>query len=99
TTPKLTDAFGVKGLSRAHENIEAAVRRVETKRRGHFGEVVDDVVGLFLGSASLALGGAFDVDAVFVGAGEKKCLDSLLSSLSRDRVRHDHRVEMTEVRQ
>jgi len=92
--PKFTDALVMKGLSGAHEDVETAVRRVQAESRGHLCEVVDDKVRLFLRRAVVALGGPLDIDSVFVGAGEEKRFDSLLPLLARDRVRHNHRVQM-----
>jgi hypothetical protein len=75
------------------------VRRVEAKCRGHLLEISDYVVSLFLRGAVIFLRGAFDIDAMLIGSGQEKSFDSLLSFLTGNRVRHDHRVEMPEVRQ
>src|SRR5437588_2120863 len=86
-------------LSRAHENVIAAMRGVEPKGRTHLLEITDDVIGLLFGRAMVFLGGTLDVDTVLVGAGEKESLNSLLPFLPRDCVGHDHRVQMTEMRE
>src|SRR5207245_7867493 len=59
-------------------------------------EIADDIIGLFLWRAIVALRGALDVNPVFVGAGKKKRLNTLLSLLTGNRVRYDHRVEMAD---
>src|SRR3989442_5729231 len=96
--PEFTHSFVMKRLSRAHEDVIATMLCVQTKRGGHLLEIADDVIGLFFGSAIMALGGALDVYPVLVGAGKKKCLNALLSLLTRNRVRYDHRIEMAQVR-
>src|SRR2546422_328407 len=87
--PELTHAFVMKRLRGAHEDVVTTVFSIETKRRGHLLEIADDVIGLFFGSAIMALGGALDVNPVLVGAGKKKRLNTLLSLLTRNRVRYD----------
>src|SRR5262249_25470611 len=96
---QFADAFVMKGLSRAHENVIATVRGVQTKRRRHLGEIADDVIGLFLWGALIFLRRALDIDAVFVRPGKKKCLNSLLTLRPRNRIPHNHRVEMAEMRE
>ena len=95
--PQLTDTFVVKRLCGAHEDVETTVRGVEAKGGGHPLEITNDVISLFFRGAIISLGGALDVDAVLVGSGEKEGFNSLLSFLTSDRVRHNHRVEMPEV--
>ena len=85
-------------LSRAHENVIAAMCRVEPKGRSHLLEIINDVVSLFFWRAIVSLRGALDVDAMLVGAGEKESLNSLLPFMPRDRVGHDHGVQMAEMR-
>src|SRR6185312_14257684 len=97
--PQLAHGLVMKRLGRAHEDVITTMRRVETERGGHLLEIIDDKIGLFLRRSLVSFGGSFDVDAVFVSAGEKECVDALLPLLTRDRVSHQHRVEMTEVRQ
>src|SRR2546423_4241758 len=88
----------MKWISSAHEDVMAAMGCIQPKRVCHLLEIADDVIGLFLRSAIVLLRGALNIDAVFVGAGEKKCFDSLLAFRARNRIRHDHRIEMAEVR-
>ena len=75
------------------------MRGIQSKRGGHLREIANDIVSLFLRRAIVLLRGALDVDAVFVCAGDKESLDALLPFRSRNRIRHDHRVQMSEVRQ
>src|SRR5438477_10469799 len=89
----------MKWISRAHEDVIAAVGGIQPKRIGHLLEIADDVIGLLLRRAIVLLRRALDIDAVLVGAGEKKRFDSLLTFRTRNRVRYDHRIEMAEVRQ
>src|SRR6185436_18599389 len=99
STPELADAFVMKRLGGAHEDIVATVRSVEGKLTRHLVVITNDVVGLLFRCTAGFLRSAFDVDAVFVGAGQEVSLDAALSLRPRDRVSHDHRVEMTEMRQ
>src|SRR5436309_273263 len=96
--PELTHSFVMKRLRRAHENVITTMFSIETKRGCHLLEIADDIIGLFLWRAIVALRGALDVNPVFVGAGKKKRLNTLLSLLTGNRVRYDHRVEMAEMR-
>src|SRR5260370_1432955 len=89
----------MKRLSRTHENIVTAMRGVETKGRRHLLEIVNDIISLFFGRAMVPLRGAFDVDAVLVRSREKESLDPLLPLPAGNRIRHDHRVEMTKMRE
>src|SRR5438874_10295855 len=99
TSPQLANAFVVKRIRRAHEDVIAAMRGIQTKRRRHPCEIADDVVGLFFRRPIIFLSSTFDVDAVLICAGEKESLDALLPFRSRNRVRHNHRVQVPEVRQ
>src|SRR2546423_1685797 len=101
---KMTDAFGLDTahggydiFMRTTENVIAAMRRIQPKRVCHLLEIANDVIGLFLRSAIVPLRGALNIDAVFVRAGEKKRLDSLLAFRARSCIRHDHRIEMAEM--
>ncbi len=89
----------MKRLRRAHEDVVTTVFSVEPKRGSHLLEIADNVISLFFRRAIITLRCALDVDPVLIGAGKKKRLNSLLSLLTRNRVRDDHRVQMTEVRQ
>src|SRR5881396_4154632 len=97
--PEFTHSFVMKRLSRAHEDVVTAMLCVQTKRGCHLLEIADDIIGLFLWRAIVALRGALDVNRVLVGAGKKKRLNTPLSLLTRNRVRYDHRVEMAEMRE
>ena len=88
----------MKRLGGAHEDVVAAVFGIQTKLARHLLEIADDVIGLFFRRASGFLCRALDVDAVFVSAGQEISFDAMLTFSARDRVGHDHRVEMTEVR-
>src|SRR6185369_15506144 len=96
-TPELAHALVMKRLGGAHEDIVAAVCGVEAKLARHLLVITDNVIGLLLRRASGLLRGALDVDAVLVGAGQEISLDTALTFCTRDRVCHDHRVEMTKV--
>ena len=98
-SPKLAGAFIVKRIRRPHEDVIAAMRSIQPKRRRHLREIADDVVGLFFRRPIIFLSSTFDVDAVLICAGEKESLDALLPFRSRNRVRHNHRVQVPEVRQ
>src|SRR2546425_7357808 len=98
-TPELTHSLVMKRLRRAHEDVVTAVFSIEPKRCGHLLEITDHIIGLFFRRAFVALGSALDVDAVLVGASKKKRFNTLLSFLTRNRVRYDHRVEMAQVRE
>src|SRR5437667_12872320 len=89
----------MKRLGRAHEDVVATVRGIKAESRGHLLEIADHVIRLFLRSAVVQLRCAFNVDAVFVGPGEKESLDSLLSLMTRDRVSHNHRVQVAQMRE
>src|SRR5215510_12757831 len=86
SAPELAHAFVVKRLGSAHEDVVTAMSSVQTKLTRHLLEITDDVIGLLFRRASGFLCCAFDVDAVFVGAGQKKGFDSALSFGARDRV-------------
>ncbi len=86
-------------ISRAHEDVVTAVFSIETEGCGHLLVIADDVVRLFLRSALVEFRGTLNVDAVFVGAGEKERLDSLLPLMTRDRISHNHRVQVTQMRE
>src|SRR5689334_4637435 len=60
-TPELAHALVMKRLGGAHEDVVAAVGRVECKLVRHLFEITDNVIGLFLRRASGFLRGAFDV--------------------------------------
>src|SRR6185503_3241568 len=98
TTPEFAHTLIMKGLGGAHEDVVAAVCGIETKLARHLREITDDVISLLLRRASGFLRGAFDVDTVFVGTGQEVGLDTALALRTRDRVGHDHGVEMTEMR-
>src|SRR6185436_11534039 len=95
--PQLACTFVVKRVGGAHEDIETTVPGVEAKGGGHALEITNDVVSLFFGSAIISLGGALDIDAMLIRSGKKERFNSLLSFLTSDRIRHNHRVEMPEV--
>ena len=89
----------MKRFGGAHENVVAAVFGVEAKLRSHALEIIDHVISLLLRRSAAAFGSALDVYTMFISAGKEIGFDSLLSLVTRNRVGHDHRVEMTEVRQ
>jgi hypothetical protein len=89
----------VKRRRGTHEDVVTAMFGVETKLARHLLEVIDYVVCLLLWRSACFLSCAFDVDAVFVSARKKVGFDAALSLGARNRVSHDHRVKMTEVRQ
>src|SRR5437588_2932699 len=62
-TPELTHAFVMKRLRGAHEDVVTAVFGIEPKRSSHLLEIADNIIGLFLGRAIIALRGTFDVYA------------------------------------
>src|SRR5882724_1693888 len=97
--PQFTDALGMKWLGGAHEDVIAAVRRIQAEGCGHLLEIADDVIGLFLRSAIVEFGRALNVYAVFVGAGQKKGFDALLSLTPRDQVSDNHRVQVAQMRE
>src|SRR6266568_1473678 len=97
--PEFADPFVVKSLSRAHEDVVTTMPGIQPKSSGHLLEITDHVVGLLLRGAVVTRGGALDIYSVLVSAGKKEGFDSLLAFGARDRVRHDHRVQMTEMRQ
>src|SRR6185369_9981777 len=99
SSPEFADALVMKGKGGAHEDVVTTVRSVETKLTRHLGEIADDVIGLFLRCSARLLSGALDVNSVFVRAGQEISLDASLSFRTCDRVSHDHRVEVTEMRQ
>src|SRR5437879_5584366 len=98
-TPELTYSCVMKRLRRAHEDVVTAVFSIEPKRRRHLLEIADNIIGLFFRRAIIALRCALDIYAMLIGTGKKERLNSLLSLLTRNRVRYDHRVEMAEMRQ
>src|SRR5437660_1502885 len=98
-TPEFAHALVMKRLGRAHENVIAAVLGIETKRRRHLFEVANDVIGLLLRCAVVPCGRARDVYAMLVSAGKEERLNSLLTLAARNRVSHDHRIEMAEMRE
>ncbi len=71
---------------------------VQTEGRSHLLVIADNIIGLFLRRTIVAFGRALDIYAVLVGAGEKECINSLLSFVARDRVSHNHRVQVTKMR-
>src|SRR5947207_11805533 len=89
----------MKRVSRAHEDVITAMLRVQTKRGCHLLEIADNIIGLFFRRTIIALRCALDIYAMLIGTGKKERLNSLLSLLTRNCVRYDHRVEMAQVRQ
>src|SRR5882724_10560545 len=97
--PELADPFVMKRLAGAHQDIVATVLGVETKRGRHLFEVVDYIVSLLLWRAVISLRRALNIYSVLVSSGEKEGLDSLLSFAARDRVGHNHGIEVADMRQ
>src|SRR5437762_13612872 len=85
--PEFTHSFIMKRLRRAHENVVTTVFSIETKRGCHLLEIADDIIGLLLWRAIVALRGGRDGNPVFVGPGENKRRNTLLSLLRGTRVR------------
>src|SRR6266853_4035186 len=96
-SPELCYSLVVKRLCRSHENIVTAMGCIQAKRRRHFLVVTDAVVRLLLWRPSGSLGCALNVYSMRVCAGEEKGFDLLLPFVTRNSIRHDHGVKMTEV--
>src|SRR6266850_1883692 len=99
TTPQFTDTLIVKRFAGAHEDVVTTMVGIQAKLRRHLLIIANHVVGLFFGSTAGLLSCTLNVDPVLVGAGKEKGFNSLLPFMSRNCVRHDHRVEMTKMRQ
>src|SRR5438128_3087491 len=97
--PQFADTLAVKRLGRAHEDVITAMLCVESKGGSHFFEIADHVVRLLFWRAIIFVGSTLDIDPVLVRAREKKSFNSLLTFRARNRIRHDHRIEMTKMRQ
>src|SRR5207253_9536655 len=97
--PEFADALVMKRLGRAHENVVSPVRAVQAKLRRHLLVVIDYVVCLLFWRAVVALGRTLDTYPVFVRTRKEERFNSLLSLVTRNCIRHDHRVEMTKMRQ
>ena len=86
-------------LSCPHKDVVTAVFGIKSEIVKHPFEFAGNIVDLFFGRPAVFIRFALDVYPMFVGAGQKICIKSSLPFVAPDRVRHDGRVQMTEVRQ
>jgi hypothetical protein len=97
--PQMLNARIVKLLGRPHENIVAAVRRIESELRKHSFQLTRNEIGLFLRCAAFTLRRSLDIDPVLIRSGQKIDVESSLLLVPVDHVGDDRRVQMAKVRQ
>src|SRR5205085_8023105 len=90
--PERLDAFFMKRIGRAHEDVVAAVFRVQSKLGSHLLEIADNVIGLLLRRAPITRRGTLYVDSVLVRARQEEGLETTLPFVTRHAIGHHHSV-------